>query len=183
MSETYQLRLQLIEIARRDRGKVEETRNRAEWIKKLWPATSTPEFYKIGNRDYPNGDPPYCAAGVAYCVREWLRIEAVRKALGLADMEHAEKWRCKSASAFGWLEWAGEHGVQELPSNAVLHTGDLVVYNYRHIEFVTNDDNTTTGPFVAIGFNTNALGSRDGEGCFEKPRSRMAVKRFIRFLK
>lgn len=174
MSETYQLRFQLIEIARRDRGKVEESRNHAEWIKKLWPATNYPEGY--ANRE------PYCAAGVAYCVREWLRIEAVRKALGLADIEHAEKWRCKSAAAFGWLEWAGAHGVQVLNRNAILHAGDLAVYEHSHIEIVTDDDNTTTGPFLAIGYNTNASGSRDGEGCFEKPRSRGAVKRFIRLL-
>ena len=35
----------------------------------------------------------------------------------------------------------------------------------------------------AIGYNTNASGSRDGEGCFEKPRSRAAVKCFIRILR
>lgn len=182
MSETYHLRQQLIAIARQDKGKVELTKNRAPWIEKLWPATSEAGFYKIGNADYPQGNPPYCAAGMAYCVREWLRLPAVLAAFGFTA-EAADKWRCKSPGAFEWLNWAQRRGLQVLPAKGhILHAADIVIYEYSHIELVTDDDNTTGGLFVAIGYNTNAAGSRDGEGCFEKPRSRDKVKAFVRLL-
>jgi len=182
MSETYQLRKKLIDIARRDRGLAEVTKNRAPWIEKLWPTTSSPEFYHKGNRDYPNGDPPYCAAGVCYCVHEWLMNEDVRRAFGFAAFKQADKWRCKSAGAFEWINWAREHSLQVLNPHAILHMGDLVVYSHSHIEIVVDDDGTTEGSFIAIGYNTNASGARDGEGCFEKPRQRAGVKAFIRML-
>jgi len=179
---TFLIRQQLLSIARRDVGKVENTDNRAPWIAKLWPATATPYFYNIGNRDYPKGNPPYCAAGVCYSVREWLKLPQALQALKMTPVQ-AEKWRCKSAAVAGWYEWA-QHtsGVMVLPKSCILHAGDLVIYTYSHIEIVSDDDGTKDGPFVAIGYNTDAGGSRDGEGCFEKPRSRKSVKCFIRVL-
>lgn len=175
---TYDLRLKLIEIARLDRNKVEVTKNQAPWIAKLWPATSYPDGMQ--NRE------PYCAAGMAYCVREWLRDKTVLAALGMTAQQ-AEKWRCKSASVFkaenSWLNWAKQaKGVTILPKTSILHAGDLAVYSYSHIEMVTDDDNTTTGAFVAIGYNTDKSGSADGEGCYEKPRNRAKIKNFIRLL-
>ncbi len=173
MSETYHIRKKILDIARRDRGKVEITKNHAPWIEKYWPATTYEDGYKDRG--------PYCAAAVAYWVREWLSEEEVRRAFGFTA-EQAEKWRCKSALAFDWINWASLRRLTLLPKNCILHAGDLVVYSYSHIEIVTDDDNTTDGPFVAIGANTNASASRDGEGCFEKPRSRAGVKSFIRLL-
>lgn len=173
MSETYHLRQRLLEIARRDKGRTENTKNQAPWIEKYWSATSYPEGHK--NRE------PYCAAALCYWLREWLRDVDVLKALGFT-VDQAEKWRCKSAAAFEWINWARSKELQVLNPYAVLHAGDIVVYSYSHIELVTDDDNTTDGPFVAIGANTNASASRDGEGCYEKPRNRRAVKNFIRIL-
>jgi len=171
---TYNLRQQLLTIARKDVGKVEETKNQAPFIKKLWPATTYPEGY--ANRE------PYCAAGVAYCVQQWLLSEQVRKALGLT-VDGAEKWRCKSAAVSGWVSWAKKtKGVKVLPKNCILHAGDLAVYEFSHIELVVDDDNTETGPMVCIGFNTDEAGSRDGQGCWQKPRSRSQVQCFIRML-
>lgn len=175
---TFNLRQKLIDIARKDVGKTEVTKNQAPWIAKYWPATT-----------YPNGmqdRAPYCAAAQAYCVREWLKIPAVLSAFGMSASE-AEKWRCKSASVFkasdSWLNWAKQaKGVKVLPKNSILHTGDMVIYSYSHIEVVVDDDGGTTGPFIAIGMNTDSGGSRDGEGCYEKPRSRSSVKNFIRLL-
>lgn len=173
MSETYHLRQQLLGIARRDRGRTEITKNHAPWIEKYWPATSYPEGYQ--NRE------PYCAAAVAYWVREWLDDSDVLAAFGFTP-EKAEKWRCKSAAAFEWINWAKDKHLQVLNPHAILHAGDIVVYSRSHIGLVTDDDNTTEGPFVEISANTNAAGDREGEGVFEKPRNRHAVKNFIRIL-
>ena len=170
---TYPLRKKLIDIARRDVGKTEQSKNRAPWIAKLWPATSYPEGYN--NRE------PYCAAGLAYCLREWILLPDVLAALKMT-VSGAQKWRCKSARAFDWEDWAREKGLQILPKNCILKASDIVIYSYSHIELVSDDDGTDRGPFTAIGYNTNAAGSRDGEGCYEKPRNRSKVKCFIRLL-
>lgn len=170
---TLSLRQQLIDIARLDKNKTEITKNRAPWIEKLWAATTYPEGHY--NRE------PYCAAGVAYCLSEWLKDSHVLSALKLSPAA-AETWRCKSASVKDWSKWARRRGLKILGKNNILKLGDIVIYDYSHIELVTDDDNTPTGPFTTIGYNTNASGSRDGEGCFEKPRSRAKVLEFIRIL-
>jgi hypothetical protein len=175
---TYELRQRMIGIARMDVGKVEESKNRAPWIAKYWSATNYPNGYD--NRE------PYCAAAMCYVLMRWLSSEDVLFALGMTARE-AEQWRCKSASVFrsdgSWLSWAETaKEVTILPPHVILHAADLVIYDYSHIELVTNDDNTEDGPFVAIGMNTNKQGSRDGDGCYEKPRSRSRVQCFIRLL-
>lgn len=176
---TYPLRLQLVNIARRDKDKTEVTKNQAPWIKKLWTGTNYPDGME--NRE------PYCAAGVCYCVMRWLENPEVLKALKLTPAQ-AEKWRPKSASVYkagknsllGWAKAAP--GVQVLGKNVILKMGDILIYGKSHTEFCTDDDNTTTGPLVAIGYNTDASGARDGEGCFEKPRSRKDLINVIRIL-
>lgn len=178
---TYEIRKKFADIARLDVGNTEQSMNRAPWIAKLWPATSSPEYYVIGNDTYPRGNPPYCAAGVAYCLREWLKLPEVLKALKLTPAA-AETWRCKSPGVKEWSKWARRRGLKVLGKNCILKMGDIVIYDYSHIEIVTNDDNTPTGPFVAVGYNTNASASRDGEGCFEKPRIRKNVLEVIRLL-
>lgn len=177
---TYPLRKKLIDIARLDSGKTEQTRNRATFIEKLWPATSFPEGYDLSEPTY-HGRAPYCAAGMAYCLREWLNLPDVLKALGMTPQQ-AEKWRCKSAGAFDWKDWAERRGLTILPKNCILHAADIVIYTYSHIEMVTDDDGTPDGGFMAIGYNTDSAAGRDGDGCFEKPRSRAKVKCFIRIL-
>lgn len=175
---TYNLRQELIKIARKDVGKTEVTKNQAPWIKKFWTATTYPEGYE--NRE------PYCAAGLSYWVQQWLLNVDVRNALGLTE-KTAEKWRCKSAAVVEWIKWAkATAGVKVLPRSVILHAGDLAVYKWdngsRHIEVVVDDDNTKDGPMVCIGANTNSAGSRDGEGTYEKPRSRGQIECFIRTL-
>lgn len=180
MSTTYPLRMKLVNLARADVGKTEVTKNRAPWIEKLWPSTSFPEGYDLKEPTY-KGRAPYCAAGVSYNVREWVHIPEVAAALGMT-VAQAEKWRCKSAAAFEWEKWAKAKKLTVLPKSCILHAGDIVIYNKSHIEIVADDDGTNDGAFVAIGYNTSPAGSRDGEGCYEKPRSRGDVKCFIRIL-
>jgi hypothetical protein len=170
---SLELRKELISIARLDLGKTEVTKNQAPFIKKYWPATSYPTGY--ANRE------PYCAAAGAYWIREWLKLPDVLKALKM-DATQAEKWRCKSARVFDWSEWAKAKGLKILPKNSILHVGDIVIYSYSHWELVVDDDGTTTGPFQALGANTDSAGSRDGEGVYLKPRKRTQVKHFIRIL-
>lgn len=90
-STTYPLRKKLVDIAMRDVGQTERSRNQGPAMKKFWPATNYPDGYV--NRE------PYCAAAVAYWVREWLRLPDVQKAFGKTASQ-LESWRCKSAAAW-----------------------------------------------------------------------------------
>jgi hypothetical protein len=172
---TVALRRKFIVIARQHVGKKEVTRNQAPWIKTLWPATS-----------YPSGHDerqPYCAAGVAWAVREWLKDPEVLKAFEMTP-EQAEFWRCKSASCYkakgSWLDWAKLNKMTILGKDDNFHTGDLIIYDYSHIEIYVDD--LPENRFMAIGFNTNDAAGRDGDGCWEKPRSRAKIKAVIRLL-
>lgn len=174
---TYNLRKKLIDIARKDRNKVETSKNQAKWIKKLWDSTTYPEGFEERQ--------PYCAAGVCYCIQEWLRDQEVLKAFGFTESK-AEKWRPKYASVYrapngnNILDWAKANRLQILEKDANFHTGDLIIYTYSHIEFyVTDSDNKN---IICIGYNTNSDGSRDGDGCFEKERTRKLIKCAIRLL-
>jgi hypothetical protein len=174
---TYALRMRMVEIARRDVGRTEVSANRAPWIGKLWTATT----YAEGMQDRQ----PYCAAGMAYCLREWGKIPEVLTALGMPASDF-ERWRCRSASVFSanynWVDWARGKGLRFIdPVRGEFHAGDWLVYKYSHIELYVTDDATLAPDGVrAIGYNTDDGGARDGDGCFEKPRTRSRLLHVIR---
>lgn len=173
---TYDLRKRLVTIASRDVGQMETSRNQGPAIRKFWPATSYPEGYKERQ--------PYCAAGVCYWVQQWLQDSQVAVAVceqyGLLPRQ-LEPWRCKSAAAFGWLDWAKKKGVQVLSDSILntLHTGDIMVFDMSHIGIVLDDSGQNV---YTIEANTGATGGRDGDGIFQKTRSRTLARGFIRIL-
>jgi hypothetical protein len=169
---TLPLRKQLIEIADKDVGQMETSRNHGPAISKFWTATTYPDGYE--NRE------PYCAAGVSYWVREWLKIPVVQHAFGKSAAQ-LEQWRCKSAAAYGWRDWAKEHGVRMLSDaqSEILHTGDIVIFDFSHIGIVYDDKGDR---IYTIEANTGASGGRDGDGIFRKDRPREVARCFIRLL-
>lgn len=179
MSTTYNLRRLLLDIARRDVGKVEVSRNQAPWIKKYWPATTYPEGHDERQ--------PYCAASLCHDIRQWLKYKTVRDVLGLESEAAAEKWRCKSPSCFkasySWESWAKAKGLLlGKPKSVNYHAGDIIIYKHSHIEIYVNDVDGEGGDFWAIGANTDSGGSRDGDGKWEKTRTRADVRSVIRML-
>lgn len=169
---TLNLRQRLVEIARRDVGQMETSRNQGPALKKFWPATDYPDGYL--NRE------PYCAAAVCYWVWEWLKDPEVLSALKMSAAQ-AEKWRCKSATAFGWYDWAKKKGLFTMGDSMteVLHTGDLMIFDCSHIGIVCDD----SGEFVdTVEANTGPGGGRDGDGIFAKHRHRSLARNFVRIL-
>lgn len=173
---TYDLRKRLVTIASRDVGQMETSRNQGPAIRKFWPATNYPDGYR--NRE------PYCAAAVAYWVREWLKDPEV--AIAVCEQydilpSKLEAWRCKSAAAFGWLDWAKKRNVHTLSDSILntLHTGDLMVFDMSHIGIVSDDSKQLV---YTIEANTGATGGRDGDGIFQKSRQRPLARAFIRIL-
>ncbi len=166
------IRKLLVDIAALDVGQMEVTRNRGAAIKKFWPATSYPEGYV--NRE------PYCAAAVAYWVQQWLRDPLVVQAFG-GTPSQLERWRCKSARAFDWLDWAKSKKLRIFGESEYedVKLGDLMVFDMSHIGIVTGrlGKNIQT-----IEANTGEQGTRDGEGIFRKSRPYTLTKAFISLL-
>jgi hypothetical protein len=164
----------LVNIATRDLDKREQTSNRAPWIKKLWPLTDYPEGY--------DERAPYCAAGMCYVLAAW--IEELKRSgelvatLGMTGAQ-AERWRCKSAAAWEWMDWADRRGAKSFPESEPAKKGDFVVFDFHHIGMVVADHGETIS---TIEYNTNEGGSREGDGCLLKARRRQDVQRFIRVI-
>ncbi len=168
---TYPLRQRLIEIARKEVGTTETgTSNSGPRVKQYQAATN------LGGTGWP-----WCAAFVCWIVREWLKDAEVRAAFGFKFPQEADAWRPKTAAAYGFHEWAADHRLlimDDSPSH-VLHTGDLVTYDFSHIGIVANDEGSL---IHTIEGNTDGGGSRDGGGVWEKTRQRSLARKFIRLL-
>ena len=162
-----------IAIAKRDVGEVEVTRNRAPWIEKFWPLTSYPDGHK--NRE------PYCAAAVCYWLatlgKELAEQGLFRASFGMTLLQF-ESWRCKSARAFDWRDWALKRGLKVLPETAKAKPGDIIVFDFSHIGIIEAD--LGRAGFATIEANTNMAGSRDGDGCWNKNRARSLAQVIIR---
>jgi hypothetical protein len=168
---TYALRQKLIDIARKEIGTTETgTSNTGPRIRQYQAATS------LEGTGWP-----WCAAFVCWCVREWLKDAEVRAAIGCKFVQEVEDWRPKTAAAYGFHEWAAKRGLlimDDSPSH-ILHTGDLVTYDFSHIGIVAGDEGSL---IYTIEGNTDGGGGRDGGGVWAKTRERSLARKFIRLL-
>lgn len=165
----------LVDIAATDLGKVEVTRNRAPWIQKLWQETSYPDG--MANRE------PYCAAGMCWVLAEWIRrlsaMGELKATTGMTGAQ-AEKWRCKSARAFGWQDWAKAKGLTVLPDTSKdVPIGAFMVFDMSHIGLVTRNNAHTV---ATSEYNTGPSGGNDGDGCWSKVRAKALAKCFIQVI-
>lgn len=110
---------------------------------------------------------PWCAAFVAWCLAQ---------AIGPVTAK-ASKWSCRDARAYGWEDWAAKRGITVLDETADLLPGDIVTFDFSHIGIVESDE----GPkVITIEGNTNAEGSREGDGVYRKVRARHLIRKVIR---
>jgi hypothetical protein len=102
------------------------------------------------------------------------------KALGKTPAQF-EKWRPKTAAAFGLEDWAKKNGLLVLTDSLKnqLRTGDLMIFDMSHAGIVVNDEGTKV--FTTEG-NTGPAGGREGDGVWEKVRQRSEARSFIRLL-
>lgn len=168
---TFALRQKLIAIATKEIGTVEiGASNTGVRVRQYQAATSL---------DGTNW--PWCAAFVSWCVREWLKDAEVRAALKLTSAVAVEAWRPKLAAAYGFHQWAEDRGLlvmDDSPGN-VLHTGDIVTYDFSHVGIVVTDEENV---IHTIEGNTDGGGGRDGGGVWAKTRQRSLARKFIRML-
>lgn len=122
---------------------------------------------------------PWCAAFCCYMLQQWLADPANRTWLALKKTS-SERWRPKTALAYGFLEWAKARPatVIILPDTAEPRAGDIVIYDFSHIGIVKG--NIDGEWFEAVEGNTNGAGSREGDGVYLKRRRRSLARAFLR---
>ncbi len=174
---TLTLRQKLIAIAAHEVGVVESPRNSNS-------GQRVREYQRATNLEGTGW--PYCAAFVDWCIREWLKNIDVISALGLKGPHEAEEWRPKTAAAFGLHDWAEKNRLLVMnddPSH-VLHTGDIVTFDFSHTAIVC-DDFVKDGVsyIVTIDGNTSPQsGNNEGGGVFQRTRPRSQARKFIRMM-
>jgi hypothetical protein len=124
---------------------------------------------------------PWCAAFTSWIIREWLKDPEVVKWLNLKLLT-PEKWRPKTAAAFGYIEWAkGRPATTKiLTPKAKPKVGDIVVFDFSHIGIITEVGEKN---FKVAEGNTNGKGTRDstsGDGVWLKTRTPSLVRNYIR---
>lgn len=127
---------------------------------------------------------PWCAAFVAYCLREALKYEEVREHMKLSS-DDVYAWRCRDAGAFNWIEWARRKGLYITDEKELAKAGDIVVFDFSHIGIVVKDQEKGSNAIYTIEGNTNDAGARDsatGDGVCEKKRHISTVRNYIRIV-
>lgn len=135
---------------------------------------------------------PWCAAFVSYCLHGALQQNDVVKYLQTVSktVKNAESWRCNSARAFNWIDWATKrtgNGAQVLPNVRSAQAGDILVFDFNgaaagggHIGIIES----VSGEVInTIEGNTGAAGLRDsdsGDGVVRKVRKFKLVRAIIR---
>lgn len=100
-----------------------------------------------------------------------------------------ENWRCKDASAFGWINWANKLKLSAKHKEEILFDerktakcGDIVVFDFSHIGIVENQV-PNSGIITTIEGNTSPKTTqRDGvnDGVYQMTRKDTLVKSYIR---
>jgi len=126
----------------------------------------------------------WCAAFCAWVMREWMKDTEVMNHFGINALR-VNTFRCRDASAFGWIKWATQSGFTVLPPTELAKAGDFVVFTFSHIAIVRADQVKITDPIETIEGNTNSHGDRDsftGDGVLPKSRPVSLVKNYIRII-
>jgi hypothetical protein len=123
----------------------------------------------------------WCAAFTSWVIREWLKDKENAEWLGLKVMT-PEKWRPKTAAAFGYIQWAkGRPATTKvLSSKAKPQVGDFVIFDFSHIGIVVKVGEKN---FQCVEGNTNGRGTRDstsGDGVWLKTRTSSLVRNYVR---
>lgn len=164
-------RVIIAEVARQYIGTKETSTNQGPHLAEFWAATNYPD----GAKDRQ----PWCSAFATFCVREGDR-RSPELALRVPPVFPA---------VAQWLPWA-----RDPKTGCVIFTakdveaakftpmaGDIVVFLPRlsHIGIVAQDYHGV-GPVATIEGNTNAAGSREGDGVWAKSRALSFCGSFIR---
>jgi len=129
------------------------------------------DTYKSATNLPPHEAWPWCAAFVCWLVREAVRTDgpytfARPTTAGAWDFEN---WSKKQDNSTHTLRNPGND----------IKAGDIVIFKFSHIGLCVRS--AEAGRIRTVEGNTDAAGSREGGGVFEKSRSLDSIKTRIRF--
>jgi cell wall-associated NlpC family hydrolase len=113
---------------------------------------------------------PWCAAFICWLFRE-----------GMKDGSYTFK-RPQTAGAYDFENWCREQDKSvtlKKPHNGDIKPGDIVIFNFSHIGIAIGSPDST-GYVKTIEGNTDAEGSREGGGVYEKRRKLSSIRSIIR---
>jgi hypothetical protein len=125
----------------------------------------------------PNGAKPgddgyaWCAAFVCWCVQ----VAVAGRAITFD--------RPRTPSAWGFEAWslAQDSSTSTLkPPGRDIKRGDILIFNFSHIGIATGPPDKN-GYVPTVEGNTNAAGSREGDGVYRKRRAIASIRSRIRF--
>jgi hypothetical protein len=127
--------------------------------------------YKSATNLPPHESWPWCAAFVCWLVREAVRTDgpytfARPTTAGAWDLEN---WSKKQDNSTHTLRNPGND----------IKAGDIVIFKFSHVGLCVRG--AEAGRIRTVEGNTDAAGSREGGGVFQKSRSLDSVKTRIRF--
>ena len=163
-----EIRQAFVDVARREIGVKELSKNMSPRIMEYWRYTSYPEGGK--NRE------PWCAAFMCFVVAQGAQT----------DKRLAPRVLPQAAACNDWIEWANGNGAIVFKPHDGMYfpaCGDIVLYRfgnhprYNHIGVVVSFDGDTV---YTVEGNTNEEGGRDGDGVYSKERSLNICAAFIR---
>jgi hypothetical protein len=156
------LAIELIKIAQSQIGVMEVGDNQGPEILKYMRSTWMPEeSNEIGYA--------WCAAFVCWCM-----TQAVQKFNKLDPKEFIYL----GANAYGWEKFAKNNAWEILDETQLALPGDIVTYDFSHIGIVIEDKRSY---IEVVEGNTNADGSREGDGVYLKQRAKHLVRKFLRY--
>ncbi len=132
---------------------------------------------------------PWCAALACQILKDALANEEYLKYIQSRyyGAEMPENWRCRDASAFGWIKWALKLKPKHkepiiFDERYLMKAGDFVVFDFSHIG-IGKLDQEANRIIATIEGNTQPKSAvRDGlgDGVYEMFRSNTLVKNYIR---
>lgn len=155
----------------------ETSQNQGPGIEKFWRTTS------YGIQGYKNRE-PWCAAVLCYIFKE-----AAFRHFGLPPYSFQLP---KSARVLDWVKWAGANSTHWRllsPEKTAVKKGDIILYDFNgpkasgtHIALALSDQKKN-GIFDTFEGNTNAIGSREGNGAYIKStRTRKMAIAIVRYV-
>lgn len=141
--------------------------NKGSALKPFFEADS---YDPNGSRDGDDGY-PWCAAFVCWCVM----VAVAGRIITFA--------RPRTPSAWGLESWSLAQDrstwTRRSPGNDIVR-GDIIVFKFSHCGIAVSSPDEK-GRFYCVEGNTNAYGSREGDGVYRKRRSISKVRSRIRF--
>lgn len=129
------------------------------------------DAYKSATNLPPHEAWPWCAAFIDWLVREAVRTDGPYT---FARPTTAGAWNLENWSK----KQDGSTHTLRTPGNDI-KAGDIVIFKFSHVGLCVRG--AEDGRIHTIEGNTDAAGSREGGGVFEKSRSLDSIKTRIRF--